>query len=442
MSARRLAFLGISIVATASAILTVSSRAQDRADNDNLSALENAVRMITRGRHAFRFNNFGNEDFWGGALRLHEAIKGEANGGVGPGLSPNAALKLGLKVDARMLPQPVVSALRAGLVNLDDPAVTSQLLSLDAVVGVRGFFDNTGALSAVGITCALCHSTVDNSFAPGIGARLDGWPNRDLDVGAIIALSPSVMPFAQLLGVDENGVRTVLRGWGPGKFDASLVLDGKTMTPDGKPSATLIPPAYGLAGVNLHTFSGWGSVTHWNAVVAVLEMQGKGTLYDPRLNDAEKFPIAAANKFGDVRRKPDLVTPTLAALHFYQLSIPAPQPPPDSFNAAAAEQGAALFAEDGKAKCARCHVPPLFTEPGWNMHTAEEIGIEAFQAERGPEDAYRTTPLKGAWSRTGGFYHDGRFATLADVVDHYNQAHVLGLDDSEKGALVEYLKSL
>jgi mono/diheme cytochrome c family protein len=399
--------------------------------------------MIARGRNAFRFNNFGNEDFWGGALRLHEAIKGEANGGVGPGLSPNAALKLGLKVDARMLPRPVVSALREGQVNLDDPAVTSQLLSLDAVVGVRGFFDDAGALSAVGITCALCHSTVDDSFAPGIGRRLDGWPNRDLDIGAIVALAPSVLPFAQLLGVDENAVRAVLTSWGPGKFDASLVLDGKTMTPDGRPSATLIPPAYGLAGVNLHTFSGWGSVTHWNAVVAVLEMQGKGTLYDPRLNDAEKFPIAAANNFGDVRRKPDLVTPTLAALHFYQLSLPAPKPPQGSFDAAAAEQGAALFAEDGKAKCARCHVPPLFTEPGWNMHTAEEIGIEPFQAERGPENHYRTTPLKGAWSRaTGGYYHDGRFATLDDVVEHYNQVHSLGLDDSDKDALVEYVKSL
>jgi hypothetical protein len=399
--------------------------------------------MIARGRYAFRFDNFGNEDFWGGALRLHEAIKGEANGGVGPGLSPNAALELGLKVDARMLPLPIVSALRQGQVDLDDPAVTSQLLALDAVVGVRGFFDDTGALSAVGITCALCHSTVDDSLAPGVGRRLDGWPNRDLDVGAIIAFAPSVLPFAQLLGVDENAVRTVLTSWGPGKFDASLVLDGKTMTPEGKPSATLIPPAYGLAGVNLHTFSGWGSVTHWNAVVAVLEMQGKGTLYDPRLNDAVKFPIAAANKFGDVRRKPDLVTPVLPALHFYQLSLPAPQPPLGSFDAAAAEQGAALFAEDGKAKCARCHVPPLFTEPGWNMHTAEEIGIEPFQAERGPEDHYRTTPLKGAWSRTtGGYYHDGRFATLGDVVDHYNRAHGLGLDDVEKGALVEYVKSL
>ena len=217
--------------------------------------------------------------------------------------------------------------LKAETVDLDDPAVTLALLKLNAVVGVRGFTDRAGNLDSVGITCALCHSTVDDSLAPGIGARRDGWANRDLNIGAIAALAPSVAPFAQLLGVDEATVRKVFTSWGPGKFDAELLLDGKAFQPDGRSAATLIPPAFGLAGVNLHTYTGWGSVTHWNAFVAVLEMQGKGTFYDPRLDDASKFPIAAANGFGNVRREPDLVTPKLGALHFYQLAIPAPPAP-------------------------------------------------------------------------------------------------------------------
>ena len=321
------------------------------------------------------------------------------------------------------------------------------LLKLDAVVGVRGFFDDRNRrLESVGITCALCHSTVDNSFAPGIGNRLDGWAARDLNVGAIIALSPSVQPFVDLLrlaqpGIDAAAVRTVLRSWGPGKFDAELLLDGKAFRPDGKSAATLIPPAFGLAGVNLHTWTGWGSVTHWNGFVANLEMQGSGTFYDPRLNDASKFPIAAAAGFGDVRNDPDLVTSKLAALHVYQLSLPAPRAPHGSFSSSAARRGKALFA--GKADCARCHVPPLYTEPGWNMHTPEEIGIDAFQAERSPDERYRTAPLKGLWTHTkGGFYHDGRFGSLRQVVDHYNRHFSLGLTSAEKTDLVEYLKSL
>ena len=288
---------------------------------------QNTALMIARGRSTFRFDNFGNEEFWGDALRLHEAIAGAANGGVGAGLSPKAALGLGLKVDANALPPALVRQLKTGQINLDDPAVTVALLSLNAVIGVRGFFDESKRLRSVGITCALCHSTTDDSLAPGIGHRLDGWANRDLDIGAIAALAPSVAPFAQLLGVDEPTVRKVFGSWGPGKFDAELLLDGQAFGPTGRSAATLIPAAFGLAGVNLHTYTGWGSVTHWNAFVAVLEMQGKGTFYDPRLNDAGKFPIAAANGFGDVRREPDLVTPTLGALQFYQLAIPAPRAP-------------------------------------------------------------------------------------------------------------------
>ncbi|MGH8194294.1 MAG: hypothetical protein ACREQ8_07845, partial [Woeseiaceae bacterium] len=210
--------------------------------------------------------------------------------------------------------------------------------------------------------------------------------------------------------------------------------------PDGKSAATLLPPAFGLAGVNLHTWTGWGSVTHWNAFVANLEMQGQGTFYDPRLNDPIKFPIAAQSGSFDVRHDPDLVTAKLAPLQVYQLSLPAP-PPRGSFDRAAAERGEALF--NGKADCSRCHVPPLYTEPGWNMHLPEEIGIDSFQADRSPDEHYRTAPLKGLWTHSaGGFYHDGRFATLGDVVDHYDRFFALGLTSAERDDLVQFLNSL
>ena len=397
--------------------------------------------LFEEGKNSFRFDTFGNQDFWGGALRLHEAIEGAAHGGVGDGLSPRAALELGLKVDAEALPMNVIQALEAGKVDLDDPNVTLELLRLNAVVGVTGFMDGSGGLQAVGIQCALCHSTVDNSIAPGVGNRLDGWANRDLDVGSIIAFSPSVEPFANLLGVSQDEVRRVLRSWGPGRFDAELLLDGKAFRPDGKTASTLIPPAFGLAGVNLHTWTGWGSVPHWNAFVATIEMQGKGTLFDPRLDNAEQFPIAAQNRFGHIRSEPDLVTPKLPALHFYQMSIPAPAPPPGSFDEVAASRGQALFRD--KARCATCHTEGIYTEPGWNMHRGEEIGIDNFQADRSPDRRYRTSPLRGLWTHAkGGFYHDGRFATLLDVVNHYEGVMALGLNDGEKTDLVEFLKSL
>lgn len=405
-----------------------------------------ALRLMLEGRATFRHDTFGDEAFWGDALRLSEAIAGEANGGVGPGVSPATALAVGLKVDVEALPSRVLRDLRRGSLNLDDPAVTLALLRDDAVVGVRGFFDAAGGLESVGITCALCHSTVDDSFAPGIGRRLDGWAAQDLDVGAIIALSPDLSPLVDLLsivhpGIDQATVRTVLQSWGPGKFDAGLLLDGKAFTPAGEPAATLIPPAFGLAGVNLHTWTGWGSVTHWNAFVANLEMRGQGTFVDPRLDDPIQFPIAAAAGFGEIRHDPDLVTPKLAALQFYQLSIQAPSPSRDAFDAEAVWRGEVVFNQ--RAGCARCHVPPLFTEPGWNMHAADEIGIDDFQAGRAPDRAYRTAPLKGLWTHGArGYYHDGRFATLDDVIDHYDDHFALGLSGAEKADLVEYLRSL
>ena len=401
----------------------------------------NALKTLKNGRNIFRFDTFGDQVFWGDTLKLHQSIEGADHGGVGSGVSPSTALAVGLKVDVDALPQSLTKKLAAGQVDLNDPANTLALLKLNAVVGVTGFFDPQQRMTSLGIQCALCHSTVDNSFAPGIGRRLDGWPNRDLNVGAIINLSPDLSAFTNALQVDEATVRTVLLSWGPGKFDAALLLDGKAFRPDGNSAATLIPAAFGLAGVNLHTYTGWGSVPYWNAFVANLEMQGSGRFYDPRLNDTNTFPVAARLGFANVQSPIDLITGKLPALQFYQLALTAPKPPQNSFDSTAADRGKALFA--GKANCATCHVPPLFTEPGWNAHTPAEIGIDDFQANRSPDKHYRTTPLGGLFARAkGGFYHDGRFADLSAVVDHYNQHFGLNLTPAEKTDLVEYLKSL
>jgi hypothetical protein len=424
--------------------LTLSScdqaSADDLGNNNSNEAADNATRLVDEGRRIFRYDSLGSEAFWGDTLRVHETIAGAAHGGVGPGVSPAAALSVGLKVDEEALPGNLRADLLHGRVDLGDPANTLALLELDAVVGVRGFFVN-GTLSSVGISCALCHSTVDDSLLPGVGRRHDGWPNRDLDVGKVIGLAQDLTPFTSLLGVPEQTVRDVLASWGPGRFDAHLVLDGKAFRPDGKSGSVLLPAALGLGGVNLATYTGWGSVTHWNAFVGNLEMHGQGRFFDPRLKDPVKFPVAAFAGFDDVMPANDRITPMLEPLQLYQLALPVPVPPLDSFDPVAAERGRELFA--GKADCARCHVPPLFTEPGWNAHTAAEIGIDDFQAMRSPIERYRTTPLRGLFIRSkGGFYHDGRFPDLRAVVDHYDQTFGLFLTDPEKSDLVEYLKSL
>ena len=419
----------------------ISGDSEQRVTQIDKQIDKHAQRTLAEGRQIFRYDTFGDEAFWGDTIKLHQAIQGTRFGGVGPGVSPKTALAVGLKVDVDALPNDLIESLKKGQVNLDDPATTLALLKLNAVIGVTGFFEPSGKLRSIGIQCALCHTAVDNSLAPGIGHRLDGWANRDLNVGAIINLAPDLSAVATLLGVDEPTVRKVLTAWGPGKFDAELLLDGKGFRPDGKTAATLIPPAFGLAGVNLHTNTGWGSVSHWNGLVANLEMHGKGTFYDPRLNDPVQFPVAARAGSGNVRSDPDLVSAKLPALHFYQLAIPAPRPPVDSFDHNAALHGKVVF--EKRARCATCHVPPTYTEPGWNMHTAEEIGIDDFQANRAPDKKYRTTPLKGLWThQKGGFYHDGRFPTLRDVVNHYNAHFGLSLAEQEKSDLIEYLKSL
>jgi hypothetical protein len=401
----------------------------------------NAVNLFDQGRQVFRFATFDDESFWGDKLKLQQAIEGAKFGGVGPGVSPKVALAVGLKVDVDALPAPLIEQLKQGKVDLDDPAITLALLKLNSVVGVTGFFHPDGSLKSVGIQCALCHSSVDNSLAPGIGHRLDAWANRDLNIGTIISLAPDLQPFADLLGVDQATVRRVFQSWGPGHFDAELGLDGKAFRPDGKTSAVLIPPAFGLVGVNLHTWTGWGSVPYWNAIVANLEMHGKGSFFDARLDNTAQFPIAAKAGSGHVQNSPDFVTAELASLHFYQLGISAPVPPKGSFDQEAAKRGEAVFS--GSGKCSTCHVPPLYTEPGWNMHTPSEVCVDSFQANRAPDKRYRTAPLNGLWTHTkGGFYHDGRFSTLLNVVNHYDTCMSLGLSEQDKTDLVEFLKSL
>jgi hypothetical protein len=424
----------------------------------------NTRQLLEDGREAFRFDTFGDEDFWGGTLQLHQAIEGSAFGGTGPGITPRTAIALGLKVDADAL-QDAKRTLKGAPLDLDSPAATLALLKANAVVGLTGFFNSDGSLKSVGIQCALCHSSVDNSVAFGIGHRLDGWANRDLDVGRIVASAPNLAPFATLLGVDVATVKAVLNSWGPGKFDAELALDGKAFNPQqvshgvvtgtNVSGATLIPNAYGLAGFNQHTWTGaWGSVPYWNAFVGALEMHGKGRFFDPRLDNPAQFPVAAANGFGDlphISPDDDRITPKLAALQFYQLSLPAPTPKSGiDFDANAAARGDALFS--GKAGCNNCHVEPLWTEPGWNLHKPSDIGIDSFEADRAPDHAYKTMNLAGLFVRENGifmspanrgrYFHDGRFATLADVVDHYDVFFKLGLSSQEKRDLVEYLKSL
>ena len=439
MKPRTMILTGIGIVGLSGAL--IASAANNVRQDFDTEAAPKAQMMLEEGKKTFRYDTFGSEAFWGDTLQLHKAIAGEKNGGVGPGVSPKTALAVGLKVDVDALPAALKTEIAAGKVNLDDPATTIALLKLNAVVGVTAFTNPDGSVKSMGIQCAFCHSTVDDSFAPGIGKRRDGWSNRDLNVGAIVSLAPNLKPFTDSLGVDEATLKKVLATWGPGRYDAELDKDGKALRPDGKQAGTLIPPAFGLAGVNLATWTGYGSVTYWNAYVGVTLMHGVGTFFDPRFNSKDQYPFSAKSGAGNTRGMPDRVTPKLAALHFYQLSLPAPKAPAGSYDEAAFERGKAIFNGDGK--CATCHVPPLFTEPGYNLHTPEEMGIDAFQADRSPTHMYRTAPLAGLWThQKGGFFHDGRFGTLMDVVNHYNENLKLNLSEAQKKDLVEYLKGI
>lgn len=370
------------------------------------------------GRQIFRFDTFGDEQLWTDVLRMHEVVAT---------LDPTTALSVGLKVDADALPPSVIAALKAGQVDLKSPAVTNLLLRLDAVVGIKGRFNDAGELKSIGITCALCHSTVDNSLTTGIGRRLDGWANRDLNVGAIVALSPSpALPEA---------LKTELRTWGPGKYDPRHhAFDGTNLIALNSPSLPIvIPSIFGLKGVGFETFTGDGPISYWNSYVGVGQMGGHGSFSDPRIGLT-------------IRQRPDLVTPKLAALLDYQLRLRTPEPRPDSFDRKAAIRGRRVFRHE--AQCASCHEPPLLTDvlKGPNdgapfLHDPSEVGTEPGYAARSATGKYRTTPLRALWQHAP-YFHDGSAADLAAVVDHYDRLFGLNLTAAQKSDLIEYLKSL
>jgi mono/diheme cytochrome c family protein len=368
------------------------------------------------GQAIFRYDTFGDEQLWTDVLRMHEVVAT---------VPPTTALAVGLKVDVEALPPEVIAALQAGQVDLTNPAVTVELIRLNAVVGVQGQVNDLGQLTRVGITCALCHSSVDNSFAPSIGRRLDGWANIDLNVGAIVALSPAL----------DEATKAEFNTWGPGKYDPRHhAFDGTNLLSLNSPSLPIVlPPIYGLKGVGFETFSADGPISYWNSYVGVGQMGGQGTFHDPRIG---LF----------ITQTPDLVTPKLPALLDYQLSLRTPKPPKGSFDRQAANRGRQLFRNE--AGCATCHQGPHFTdvlsgptrtEPF--LHDPAEVGTDSAYALRTATGKYRTTPLRGLWQHPP-YFHDGSAPDLMAVVNHYDQRFGLNLTAAQKADLVEYLKSL
>ena len=362
--------------------------------------------LVTSGKAIFRYDTYNDETFWTDTLQLHTVIRSA--------VSPTVALSVGLKVDADALPDAVRAALKAGTIDLNDPATTVTLLKLGAVLGVVGHVNEHNTLTRVGITCAFCHSTVDNSFAPSIGHRLDGWPNRDLNVGAIVSLSP-VLTTAQ---------KAVYQSWGPGRYDPRFNIDGINMP-------VVIPPAFGLRGVEREIFTGDGPVSYWNDYVAITQMHGHGQFADARIGVA-------------VNNAPELVAPKLPALRAYQLSLESPAPVPGTFNADAARRGRVVF--DGAGKCASCHVGSVYTDVNMGiLHTPAQDGQDPAYAARSATKLYRTTPLRGLWhppQLQGPYFHDGHAATLDAAVDHYVKLQGLTLTARQRADLVEFLKTL
>lgn len=358
---------------------------------------------LAEGRQIFRHETFGDEQFWTDTARLHEVVQ--------KSVSPKTALSVGLKVDAEAIPPDVAQAIKNGQVDLNSPATTVTLLKLDAVVGLKGTVRSVAGkdtLVRLGITCALCHSTVDNSFSSGIGQRKDGWPNRDLNVGAIIALSPAV----------TAAQKAVYNSWGAGRYDPRFNIDGKS-TP------LLLPPAYGLAKVKNETYTAEGPISYWNAYVAVTQMHGHGNFSDPRLGL-------------DIRQSPDQVGPRLGALRSYQHSLQTPSAPAGSFDAAAAERGRVIF----DRTCASCHTGATGTDNNTGkLHAPSETEMDAAYALRTATKKYRTTPLRGLWQHPP-YFHDGSAKTLPDVIEHYDRVRSLKLTDEQKRDLTEYLKTL
>jgi mono/diheme cytochrome c family protein len=399
-----LAIVSLSVTLLASFIGCAGNvREETPQTNPQPTAEDRSPQTLAEGKRIFRFETFGDEVFWTDTAKMHEVIR--------KSVSPAMALKVGLKVDAEAIPADVAAGIKSGKVNLEDPATTVALLKLNAVVGLKGTVETVNGkdtLVRVGITCALCHSNVDDSFSPGIGRRQDGWPNRDLNVGAIIALSPAMTP-AQ---------KNVYGSWGPGKYDPRYNLDGAS-TP------LVLPPAYGLAKVKNETYTAEGPISYWNAYVAVTQMHGQGNFSDPRLGI-------------DVKHSPDMVGPKLPALRAYQHSLEAPRPPAGSFDAAKAERGRAVF----QRSCERCHVDVTGTDNNaGTLHPPSDTGMDGAYASRTASKAYRTTPLRGLWQHPS-YFHDGSAATLEAVVEHYDRVRDLKLSESQKAELVQFLKSL
>jgi len=361
---------------------------------------EASPQQLAQGQETFRFDTYGDETFWTDTLRMHEVISA--------GVSPATALSVGLKVDADAVPPGTLES-----ADLNSPATTVALLKLNAVVGLKGTVETINGkdtLTKVGITCALCHSTVNNSVQAGIGQRLDGWPNLDLNVGAIVALSPAL----------TSEQKAVYNSWGPGKYDARYNFDGQN-------DPALIPPAYGLDGVNSVTYTGDGDrIAYWNRYVGVTQMHGHGSFAEPRLN------ISVANP-------PDQIESKLPDLEAYQLSLTNPAPPPGTFDAAAAARGQQVF--NGQGQCATCHAGATYTDANTRLHPTSEVVTDPTHAERSATKMYRTTPLRALWQHAP-YFHDGSAATLNDVVDRYDSAKNLQLTPAQKADLVEYLKSL
>jgi len=377
---------------------------------------EAGERTLRDGQAIFRFDTFGDEQLWTNVLHMNEAIAT---------VDPATALAAGLKVDLDALPPAIIKALRAGQVDLKSPAVTKELLRLNAVVGVKGTVNESGELTSVGITCALCHSTVDNAFAPGIGRRLDGWANVDLNVGAIVALSPAL----------PDSLKAEFRTWGPGKYDPRHhAFDGTNLLSLNSPSLPIvIPSIYGLQGVGFETYTADGPISYWNSYVGVGQMGGHGNFSDPRIGLS-------------IKQTPDLVTPKLPALLAYQLSLRVPDPPKGSFDKEAARRGERLFRNE--AGCATCHQSPNFTDVLSGprptvplLHDPAEVGTDPGYAERTATRKYRTTPLRGLWQHAP-YFHDGSARDLLAVVNHYDQLFALKLTGAQKADLVAFLKSL
>lgn len=390
-----LATLAFAALTAGAGLAALGTRtAPEEAQTAQPTATPASAALVAEGQKAFRFDTFGDEQLWTDKLRLHEVVEKTVD--------PTTALKVGIKVDADVLPPGIL-----GKVDLKSPATTVALLKMNAIVGLQATIDANNHITRLGVTCAFCHSTVDNSVMPGIGRRKDGWPNRDLNVGAIIALSPA-------LTADK---KAVYNSWGPGKYDPRYNQDGKS-TP------LMIPPAYGLASVTNETYTGEGPISYWNAYVAVTQMGGRGNFSDPRLGI-------------DVKHSPDLVTPKLAALRAYQHNLLSPPPPAGSFDAAVAERGRVLF----DRTCATCHVGGSGTDNDTGkLHAPSETGVDGAYAARTANKAYRTTPLRALWQHAP-YFHDGSAATLADVVAHYNRVRTLNLTAEQQRDLLEYLKS-